>query len=86
MRRQSGGSRADPVNHGDYPFLKDRNRFARVHYSGNTSPVSVSNKVDQAYAWHTIICALFIYKIIASYSTNQLITMMVVRDLLFSFR
>ena len=62
MRRQSDGSGADPVKYGDYPFLNDRNRYARVYYSGNTSPVSVSNNMDPAYAWNTIIviCALFI--------------------------
>lgn len=41
LRRQSGGS-AVPVIHGDHLFLKDRNRYASIHYSGNTSPVSVS--------------------------------------------
>ena len=41
LRRQSGETA--PEIHGDYPFLKDRNRYARIHYSGNASPVSVSN-------------------------------------------
>ena len=37
-RRQSGNGL--PTPHGDYLFTGDNNRYARIYYSGNSSPVS----------------------------------------------
>ena len=51
LRRQSGETA--PEIHGDHLFLKDRNRYARIHYSGNASPVSVSNTpTHNNIIWH----------------------------------
>ena len=61
LRRQSGETA--PEIHGDYLFLKDRNRYARIHYSGNASPVSVPNNGPTHNYYKTISFALLIYSL-----------------------